>query len=65
MAKLLALFSVNDNLPACWLRANGMFRALEKQLHRSKNCERKLENTLNMFKLAIVSLLLKRFWTGS
>jgi len=47
-------------IPKRWI-VERTFGWLDKCRRLWKNCERKLENTLNMFKLAIVSLLLKRF----
>jgi transposase len=47
-------------LPKRWV-VERTFGWLDKCRTLWKNCERKLENTLNMVKFAFVSLLLKRF----
>ena len=47
-------------LPKRWI-VERTFGWLDKCRRLWKNCERKLENTLNMVKLAFVSLLLKRY----
>jgi hypothetical protein len=41
------------------------FARLEKNERLWKNGERTLRNTLQMTVLAFISLLLRRFWTGS
>ena len=47
-------------IPKRWI-AGRSFAWLDKCRRLWKNCERKLENTLNMVKLAFVRLFLKRF----
>ena len=47
-------------IPKRWI-VERSFGWLDKCRRLWKNCERKIENTLNMVKLAFISLLLKRF----
>jgi len=47
-------------IPKRWI-VERSFGWLDKCRRLWKNCERKLENTLNMAKLAFVSLLLRRY----
>ncbi|MDR2527576.1 MAG: IS5 family transposase [Synergistaceae bacterium] len=47
-------------IPKRWV-VERTFGWLDKCRRLWKNCERKIENTLNMFKLAFISLLLKRY----
>ena len=47
-------------LPKRWI-VERTFGWLDKCRRLWKNCERKLENTLNMVKFAFISLLLKRY----
>jgi len=47
-------------IPKRWI-VERSFGWLDKCRRLWKNCERKIENTLNMVKLAFVRLLLKRF----
>ena len=47
-------------IPKRWI-VERTFGWLDKCRRLWKNCERKLENTLNMLKFAFVSLLLKRY----
>jgi transposase len=47
-------------IPKRWI-VERTFGWLDKCRRLWKNCERKLVNTLNMFRFAFVSLLLKRF----
>jgi transposase len=53
----LHMFAV---IPKRWI-VERSFGWLDKCRRLWKNCERKIENTLNMVKLAFVRLLLKRF----
>jgi len=53
----LHTFSV---IPKRWI-VERSFSWLDKCRRLWKNCERKLENTLNMVKLAVLRLLLRRF----
>jgi len=47
-------------IPKRWV-VERTFGWLDKCRRLWKNCERKIENTLNMVKLAFISLLLKRY----
>ena len=47
-------------IPKRWI-VERSFGWLDKCRRLWKNCERKIDNTLNMVKLAFISLLLKRF----
>ena len=47
-------------IPKRWI-VERTFGWLDKCRRLWKNCERKIENTLNMIKLAFVSLLLRRY----
>jgi transposase len=51
-------------LPRRWV-VERTFGWLEKYRRLWKNCERKLHNSLQMTVLAFISLLLKRYRTGS
>jgi transposase len=51
-------------MPKRWI-VERSFGRLDKCRRLWKNCERSLHSTLSMVKLAFISILLRRLWTGS